>query len=296
VEPNLTAVAWVNPVPVIVTEVPAVRGPLAGARLVMVGAYENLSPATILLVPLSVVTLTSISEPVPAGDLTVILVGETTTTLVPGVAPNATVDPATNPVPVIVTAVPPAAAPPAGVMPVTVGTPIYVNLLVVEFALVPPVVAAVTLMIPAACAGEVAVSFVADVYVTVPAAEEPKLTVDAGVNPVPVIVTTVPPVMGPLVGTIPVTAGTYANLSFTDTALVPLGVMTVTSTTPAPGGDLTVIVVLEDTTREVPAVVPNRTDVAPVKSLPVIVTAVPPAPAPLIAERWVSIGAGGRYL
>jgi hypothetical protein len=38
VEPNVTAVAPVNPVPVIVTLVPPVAGPEVGATLVTVGA------------------------------------------------------------------------------------------------------------------------------------------------------------------------------------------------------------------------------------------------------------------
>ena len=62
----------------IVTAVPPVAGPVAGEMLVMVGAagtYVNLSPVTIALVPLGVVTLTS-TVPVPAGEVAVRLVGE----------------------------------------------------------------------------------------------------------------------------------------------------------------------------------------------------------------------------
>ena len=55
------------------------------------------------------------------------------------------------------------------------------------------------------------------------------------------------------------------------------GVTTVTSTTPVPAGLVAVICVAELTTTLVAAVVPKFTAVAPVKSVPVIVTVVPPA-------------------
>ena len=121
VVPNLTAVAPVNPVPVIVTAVPPAVDPLAGEMLVTVGAetYVNLSPVTIALVLPSVVTLTS-TVPAPAGDVAVRLVAELYVTLAATV-PNATVDVLVNPVPVMVTAVPPATGPLAGEMLVTIG-------------------------------------------------------------------------------------------------------------------------------------------------------------------------------
>ena len=77
VTPNLTAVAPVNPVPVIVTTVPPAADPVAGEMLVTVGAgtYVNPSPATIALVPPDVVTLIS-TVPVPAGDVAVRRVAE----------------------------------------------------------------------------------------------------------------------------------------------------------------------------------------------------------------------------
>ena len=56
-----------------------------------------------------------------AGDLAVIEVEETRTTLVADVPPKVTVRPVLNPVPVIVTDVPPAGKPPTGEMVVTVG-------------------------------------------------------------------------------------------------------------------------------------------------------------------------------
>ena len=56
-------------------------------------------------------------------------------------------------------------------------------------------------------------------------------------------------------------------------ALVPPGVVTVTSTAPAlPAGEVAVICVALLTVNEVAAVPPNFTAVAPVKLVPVIVT------------------------
>jgi hypothetical protein len=75
------------------------------------------------------------------------------------------------------------------------------------------------------------------------------------------------------------------------TALVPPGVVTVTSTIPAVwAGAVTVILELEFTVRLVPAVVPNLTAVAPVNPLPARVTRVPPAAGPLAGETAVTLG------
>ncbi len=57
-------------------------------------------------------------------------------------------------------------------------------------------------------AGEVAVIEVAPLMVTLVAAVEPNLTVDAAVKFVPVMVTDVPPAAGPEAGLIEVTVGT----------------------------------------------------------------------------------------
>jgi hypothetical protein len=75
---------------------------------------------------------------------------------------------------------------------------------------VPPGVVTVTSTVPAEPAGEVAVTLVALTTVTPVAAPLPKLTVTGAMNPVPVIVTSVPPASGPAVGEISVTGGTAA--------------------------------------------------------------------------------------
>lgn len=72
--PNVTAVAPVSPVPVMVTAVPT--GPLAGVKAVMIGV--TLKPRAVCRVPLGVVTETM---PVFAALGTVAVISELDTTL-----------------------------------------------------------------------------------------------------------------------------------------------------------------------------------------------------------------------
>ncbi len=55
-------------------------------------------------------------------------------------------------------------------------------------------------------------------------------------------------------------------------------------------GDLAVICVAELTVKEVATMLPNLTEVAPVKPVPVIVTIVPPAIGPELGETPVTVG------
>ena len=71
---------------------------------------------------------------------------------------------------------------------------------------VPPVVVTLTSTVPVP-AGDVAVICVAELTVKLVAAVAPKVTAVAPVNPVPVIVTDVPPVVDPDVGAIEVKVG-----------------------------------------------------------------------------------------
>ena len=73
---------------------------------------------------------------------------------------------------------------------------------------VPPGVVTVTSTTPAGFSGAVAVIFVALVTVTLVAALLPNITAVAPVKPLPVMVTLVPPAVGPDDGEIPATAGT----------------------------------------------------------------------------------------
>lgn len=81
----------------------------------------------------------------------------------------------------------------------------------------------------------------------------------------------------------------------TNWELVPLRVVTVTCTEPAPAGAVTVSCVSDRTVNEVAAVAPKRTAVAPVKPVPVTVTTVPAAPEAGESELTVgTAAASGR--
>ena len=116
----------------------------------------------------------------------------------------------------------------------------YVNWSLADVALVPPGVVMVTSTEPAP-AGEVAVIDVELLTVTPVAAVPPNLTVALEAKPVPVIETVVPPAAGPDEGETPVTDGTYENRSAALVWLVLVGVVTATSTTPAPAGAVALI-------------------------------------------------------
>ena len=76
-------------------------------------------------------------------------------------------------------------------------------------------------------------------------------------------------------------------------SLGPPPVVTIIPTAPAlRAGVIQVIVVLFTIVKEVAAVIPNVTDVAPVKFVPVIVTLVPPAVLPVNCEMLLITGGG----
>jgi hypothetical protein len=207
VPPNVTAVALVKPVPVRVTEVPPAAGPDVGEMPVTAGAGRkvNWSADEVALVPPPVVTVMS-TVPVPAGDVAVICVAESTVKPVAAVPPNVTASAPVRLVPVMVTEVPPASGPADGAIPVTNGNPIYVNSSAADAGLVPPEVVTrmSTVLVPA---GAVAVICVAESIVNEVAGVPANVTAVAPVKLVPVIVTVVPPSAGPDVGEMPVTAG-----------------------------------------------------------------------------------------
>src|SRR5206468_9322272 len=88
-------------------------------------------------------------------------------------------------------------------------------------------------------------------------------TAVAPAKPVPLIVTEVPPAAGPTLGSTLVTVGPYVKRSASLIGLVPLGLVTVTSTVPVPAGEVAVIELPEVTVKLVAAVEPNLTAVAP---------------------------------
>jgi len=156
------------------------------------------------------VTTTSTAPAACGGVIAVIDVALTTVTPVAGVSPRFTVAPAWNPVPVMLTAVPPPIGPELGEIAVTVGTELDPDVYVNPSVRLPLCVSGLvttTSTVAAACAAVVAVIKVAFTTVTPVAAVPPRLTVAPARNPVPVIVTAVPPLVVPEMGDIPVRVG-----------------------------------------------------------------------------------------
>jgi hypothetical protein len=141
----------------------------------------------------------------------------------------------------------------------------------------------VTSTVPAACPGLVAVIFELETTVKLVALTVPNLTFVTVSSVVPVIVTAVPPPVEPEAGETLVMVGVTAKVywSAEEVALVPPDPVTVTSTVFAPVAGVTAVICVEETrVKLVAAPFPNITEVTPVKLVPVIVTAVPPAVVP----------------
>jgi hypothetical protein len=121
----------------------------------------------------------------------------------------------------------------------------------------------------------------------------PKCTEVAASRFVPVIVTDVPPAVGPDVGLMLVTAGrggeTYVNSAASRLADVPPAVVTFRLTVLVPAGAVTVMVVAVSV-RMVAVLAPKCTDVAPSRFVPVMVTTVPPAAGPDVGVLFVTVG------
>ena len=122
--PNFTAVAPLNAVPVITTEVPPLTVPEDGVIPVTVGTatYVNWSAVTVADVPVAVVTAISTVPAVPAGEVAVICVALLTVNDAALVLPNFTAVAPLRAVPVMTTDVPPVTGPEDGVIPVIVGS------------------------------------------------------------------------------------------------------------------------------------------------------------------------------
>ena len=149
------------------------------------------------------------------------------------------------------------------------------------FVDVPPVVVvADTVTAPATPAGAVALIDVADTNVTLVPAFAPNFTVVApDTNPLPVIVTTVPPATGPLTGLRAVTVGAATEavtVKLVGVCLDAPGLVTRILPDVAPTGT-TAEIVVSDTTVKAAATPLNETAVALAKFVPVIVTAAPAA-------------------
>jgi hypothetical protein len=235
----------------------------------------------LVAVPPAVVTL-HVPLLAPAGTVVVIDVAETTV-YEAATPPSATALAPVRFVPVNVTLAP--TDPLAGLKLETVGAAGgVVTVKLAELVAVPPPV--VTLHVPElAPAGTVVVIDVAETTVY-EAATPPSATAVAPVNRVPVSVTLAP--VAPLVGEKLVRVGGW-TLKLVALVAVPPGAVTFHRPDPAPTGTL-VLIDVSELTVNVAAVEPRETAVAPVKPVPVSVTALPAIP--LAGVKLVIVGAG----
>lgn len=220
----------------------------------------------------------------------------TNTTLVAADPPMVTVAPEMKPVPVIVTGVPPKVEPDDGETAVTVGG-------VTAYVYIPEpvpdsVLGFVTIisLAPTTPAGVTALNDVALTHTTLVAADPPTVTVAPDTNPVPVIVTTVPPAVEPLTGDTEVTVGgapyVYKPVPVPANPDVAVFVTTMFVAPAELAGVVAVMLVALTTVTPVAEAEPNRT-VAPLsKSVPVMVTDVPPAMLPPAGVTAVTVGTG----
>jgi hypothetical protein len=205
------------------------------------------------------------------------------------VGPKLTAVTAVKPIPVRAIVVPPDSGPERGLTPVTV-TAVKVNSSASPTALVPSGVVTLTSTIPTDSSGAVAVIEVSEVT-TNDAEVAPKSTIVEPVKPVPVMTTDVPPVAGPESGRRRFTVGgVKVNWSSVVMALVPSGVVTVTSTVPTGSAGVVALIEVSEITTNGADVPPKSTAVAPVKPLPLMITAVPPETGPEVGLTALTVG------
>jgi hypothetical protein len=275
---NLTAVAPVKFVPVIVTLVPT--DPIVGVKEVMVGSWSTVKLVA-LITPCGAARLITVIFPVaaPTGTVALIEVGEMTVGAPALVPLNWTSVTLSRFVPEIDTLVP--TKPLEGEKLEIVG--VFITMKSAMLVAVPSAV--VTVIFPViAVGGIVPVISVSVAEITV-AIAVPNFSVGMvlpTLRLVPVIVTLSPDM--PLVGVKPVIFG--STLKTATLVAVPWGVVTLIDPVVAPEGTVAVIDVLEMTLKL--ALTPlNLTAVAPLKFVPVIVTLVPTAPIVGVKEEIV---------
>ena len=167
-----------------------------------------------------------------------------------------------------------------------------------EFTVPKPVVT-LTVFAPTVPTGVTAVMEVALTTTTLVAATPSTVTLVVPVKFVPVIVIAVPPVVEPLEGDTDEIVGTATSVYVNAPAEVPVPPEVVTATVFAPVVPIGVTAVIEvalTTTTLVAAVPPTVTLLAPVKFVPVIVIAVPPANTPVFGFTELIVGAGTTYV
>src|SRR5579872_6680621 len=223
----------------------------------------------------------------------------TTLTLPAAVPPKLTLAPARKLLPLMLTAVPPPVGPELGETEVTLGA----GLVLVEVKplarvpLCPSLLVTTTLTAPAAWAGVVAVMVELLTTVTLPAAVPPKLTPAPARKLLPLMLTAVPPPVGPELGETELTLGAGLVLVYVKplarVPLCPSLLVTTTLTAPAAWAGVVAVMVELLTTVTLPAAVPPKLTLAPArKLLPLMLTAVPPPVGPELGETELTLGAG----
>lgn len=154
--------------------------------------------------------MTDLAPAVPAGVTQVMVVGPTSTTLVAATPPIVTDVAPEKSVPVMVTAVPPAVGPLLGAIPLITGAGTTKVKPLVKVAVWLETVTA-TVLAPAAPAGVMHEIDVGPSTVTLVALAPPIVTVAPTENPVPEMVTLVPPAVVPELGEIEEMVGAGAT-------------------------------------------------------------------------------------
>jgi hypothetical protein len=273
-----TAVAPLKFVPTIVTSVLA--APLAGEKLLIVGANDTLNDPVEVAVPAAVTT--EIGPLVaPVGTTARICVDESC--VKPAFSPlNRTALAALSPEPLIVTCVP--IAPTVGVKLVTTGVTVKVGPVAVPAGVTTTTGPLVPL------AGTVAVIRVEDALANEALAPLNR-TLVAPLRPAPVMVTDVP--VTPLAGAIPEIEGRTVKLGAL--VVVPPGVVTATGPVVAAVAKVARIEVSE-TIVKAAAAPPSVTLVALAKPEPLIVTSVPAVPLDGVKDEICAAAGGGTVV
>ena len=155
----------------------------------------------------------------------------------------------------------------------------------------PPAVVNTTSTAPATCNGVTTVTVVAFTFVSDVPTVPSKVTDVVADKLVPVIVTVVPPAVGPADGETLEIVGAATKVKPPVAVADPPAVVNTTSTAAAAFAGVTTVTVVAFTfVNDVPAVPPNVMLVVSDKFVPVIVTVVLPAVGPLDGETVVMVG------
>src|SRR5580704_2545194 len=212
--PRVTVAPTAKFVPVIVTAVPPLAGPVFGDTLLTVGAgIKGMYWKPLAIEPLCpslFVTATLTAPAAPAGVVAVIVVLLIPVTPRAALPPRLAVAPAAKLAPLMVITVPPVVRPVFGDTLLTVGAGNTYVKPAVSVPFWPSVFVTVMFAAPAPCPDVVAVIVVLLITVTPRAALPPRLTVAPAAKFVPVIVTAVPPAVEPVFGDTLLTVGAGA--------------------------------------------------------------------------------------